>query len=158
MKPWLLFSVITTVTWGVWGAVMEFPAKWGFPETLGYVSWALTMLPCSMVALGIAGCKLERDLKSILLGSAVGLLGAGGQLVLFLALREGPAYIIFPVISLYPVLTILLSVSLLEEKVNARSGAGVVLALVAILLLSYQPPSQNSAGNYVWLALAITVF
>src|SRR6185503_8887090 len=97
MKPWLLFSVITTVTWGVWGAVMEFPAKWGFPETLGYVSWALTMLPCSMVALGIAGWKLERDLKSILLGSAVGLLGAGGQLVLFLALREGPAYIIFPV-------------------------------------------------------------
>lgn len=39
-------------------------------------------------------CQMKN--RSILLGSAVGILGAGGQLLLFQALRDGPAYIIFP--------------------------------------------------------------
>ena len=39
----------------------------------------------------------------------IGLLGAGGQMVLFYALRLGPPYLIFPLISLSPVVTIALS-------------------------------------------------
>ncbi len=41
---------------------------------------------------------------------AVGLLGAGGQMVLFYAVARGPAYLIFPIVSLSPVVTIGLSV------------------------------------------------
>ena len=158
MKSWLLFSIVTTVFWGIWGAVMEWPAKWGFPETLGYVVWAFTMIPCAIIALKIIDWKIEKDLKSIFLGSAVGLLGAGGQLILFLALKEGPAYIIFPVISLYPVLTILMSVPLLKEKVKPRGAVGIVLALIAIAMLSYQQPSENQASSYWWLIYAVLVF
>ena len=158
MKSWLVFSMMTTVFWGVWGAVMEFPGKWGFPETLGYVVWSISMIPCAIAALKIIDWKLERDLKSIFLGSVVGLLGAGGQLILFLALKEGPAYIIFPIISLSPVLTILMSVPLLKEKVKPRGVFGIALALVAIAMLSYQPPSENKASSYLWLILSILVF
>ncbi len=157
-KAWLFYSFITTITWGIWGGVMEFPAKWGFPETLGYVAWAVTMIPCSLIAMGLAGWKLERDFKSIFLGSCVGLLGAGGQLILFLALRNGPAYIIFPVISLYPVLTIALSVIFLGEKVNRASRFGIGIALAAMLMLSYMPPAGNQTTGYLWLILAILVF
>ena len=115
-RLWLFYALITTIFWGVWGAFMEIPEKAGFPATLGYVVWSLTMIPCSLFALYRVNWKLDYDRRSVLLGSAVGLLGAGGQLFLFQALRQGPAYIVFPIISLYPVLTIFLSLVLPERK------------------------------------------
>ncbi len=69
-----------------------------------------------------------RDLRPILLGSAVGVLGAGGQLILFEALRNGPAYLVFPIVSLYPVVTVLLSLWLLQERAPLRAWAGIGLS------------------------------
>lgn len=76
-KPWLIYALVTTVFWGVWGAFIEIPEKAGFPATLGYTVWALTMIPCAIVALAIVKWKLEYDIKSIFYGSLVGILGAG---------------------------------------------------------------------------------
>src|SRR3974377_2404908 len=144
-RLWLVFVALTTLFWGVWGAFIEVPEKAGFPATLGYVVWALTTIPCAVAGMKIAGWALDRDRRSVLLGSAVGLLGAGGQLLLFEALRLGPAYLVFPVISLYPMLTVLLSVILLRERGNRRTWAGIAFAAPALILLSYQPPS--AAGS-----------
>ena len=120
MQRWLLFALVTTISWGVWGALIEIPEKAGFPATLGYAVWALTMVPCALVALRVRKWRLEHDRRSLVLGSAVGLLGAGGQLLLFEALRTGPAFIVFPVVAIYPVLTIILSVALLRERASRR--------------------------------------
>jgi uncharacterized membrane protein len=157
-KTWLLYAIITTVFWGAWGALIEIPEKAGFPATLGYSVWALTMIPCSLVALYLIQWKLEYDLRSIFLGSAIGLLGAGGQLILFQALREGPAYIVFPLISLFPILTIFLSLIFLKETATRKHWIGIIISLAAILLLSYQPASSNGASGYGWLLLSISVF
>lgn len=157
-RRWLAYAVVTTLFWGVWGAFIEIPEKAGFPATLGYVAWSLTMIPCSLIALGMAGWKLDRDPRSVLLGSIIGFLGAGGQLILFQALRLGPAYLIFPIVSLYPVVTILLSVALLHEQAARRSWAGIGLALVAIALLSYNPGNAVAGGGMLWLVMALLVF
>jgi len=157
-KTWLLYAIITTVFWGAWGALIEIPEKAGFPATLGYSVWALTMIPCSLVALYLIQWKLEYDLRSIFLGSTIGLLGAGGQLILFQALREGPAYIVFPLISLFPILTIFLSLIFLKETATRKHWIGIVISLAAILLLSYQPASGNGSSGYGWLLLSISVF
>jgi len=158
IQTWLLFAVVTTLTWGLWGALIEIPEKAGFPATLGYSVWALTMIPCSLVALKIAGWRLERDPKSIGLGMLIGLLGAGGQLILFQALRIGPAYLVFPIISLSPVVTIILATFLLRERARLRSWLGIILALVAIPLLSYQPPDDSDGRGILWVFLALGVF
>ena len=39
-RPWLFFALVTTLAWGVWGALIELPEKAGFPATLGYSVWA----------------------------------------------------------------------------------------------------------------------
>lgn len=157
-RAWLSYAIITTVFWGIWGALIEVPQKAGFPPTLGYIIWALTMIPCAVVALYLVKWKIETDKRSVILGSVVGLLGAGGQLILFEALREGPAYIIFPFISLYPTLTILLSVLFLKEKTSALKWVGIVIALIAIYFLSYQEPGSSDVRGYLWLALSLLVF
>ena len=158
VQRWLLFAIFTTVSWGIWGAFIEIPEKAGFPATLGYVVWALTMVPCALVALRVAKWKIERNRRSMVLGSLVGLLGAGGQLLLFEALRTGPAFIVFPVVALYPVVTIVLSVLVLRERASRRHWFGILLALPAIALLSYVAPGDAIVKSYSWLPLATLVF
>ncbi len=157
-KPWLIYAIITTVFWGVWGALIEITEKAGFPATLGYVVWALTMIPPALVALKIIGWKLEHDIKSILLGCAIGFTGAGGQLILFEALRSGPAYLVFPFISLSPVITIVLSYILLKERTSKHGWTGIIFALIAIPLLSYQSPTNSITHGYLWIILSLLVF
>jgi uncharacterized membrane protein len=157
-RTWLLFALITTVFWGVWGAFIEIPEKAGFPATLGYTVWAFTMIPCALVALYLVRWKIEKDLKSILMGMSVGLLGAGGQLILFEALREGPAYIVFPFISMFPIVTIALSMGILKERATLRQGIGIAVALAAIFFLSWLKPGESPVSGYTWLILAILVF
>lgn len=157
-KAWLFYAIITTTFWGVWGALIEIPEKAGFPATLGYTVWALTMIPPALIALGLVKWKLEYDPKSIMFGAIIGLLGAGGQLILFIALKTGPAYLVFPFISLSPVITILLSYWFLKERASKRGWIGIIAALVAIPLLSYQSPSSSIGGGYLWIILALLVF
>lgn len=157
-RLWLFYAIITTLFWGVWGAFIEIPEKAGFPATLGYVVWSLTMIPPAVIALYRIRWRLDCDLPSILLGSAAGLLGAGGQLLLFQALRQGPAYIVFPVISLYPVLTIFLSLVFLKERTQLRQWTGIILALVAMFFLSNPQINPSGSSGIGWLILAILVF
>lgn len=157
-RLWLVFAAVTTLSWGVWGAFIETPEKAGFPATLGYSVWALTMIPCAMMALARSASKLDWDWRSILLGASAGFLGSGGQLVLFEALRTGPAYVVFPIVSLYPVVTVFLSVALLQEGASRRVWAGIALSMPAIVMVSWQPPVGPIAAGRFWLLLALLVF
>ena len=158
MEHWLVYAVVTTLFWGVWGALIELPEKRGFPATLGYVVWSLTMIPCALVALSLVGWKLEADARSVALGLAAGFLGAGGQLALFEVLRRGPAYLVFPIVSLSPAISVVMAVVLLRESATPRAWTGIVLALIAVPLLSYQPPGGSPAARgRLWLGLALAV-
>lgn len=116
------------------------------------------MVPCAIFALYLTRWQVDHDMQSVIAGSVVGFSGAGGQLILFQALRDGPAYIVFPIVSLYPVVTVLFSVFFLKETTTSRRWFGIVLALAAILLLSYSPPSHAGTRGYRWLLLAVGVF
>ena len=152
-RNWITFVIVHVIFMGVWGALIEIPEKNGFPATLGYVVWALTMIPAALVALVINKWHVEADRRSIFLGMAAGILGAGGQLVLFFTLRIAPAYLVFPLLSLTPVVTILLAVILLKEKTGRLGWIGIAVAVVAVLLLSYQPPGDTTVTGYLWMGL-----
>ena len=149
---------MTTVFWGVWGALIEIPEKAGFPATLGYCVWALTMIVPSFFSLRNNGWRLDTNRKAVATGLIIGFLGSVGQIVLFHVLVIGPAYLVFPIISLSPLLTILMSYFLLKERTSTRSWIGIVLAIIAIPLLSYQPAENGSHGStWIWLSLFVFV-
>jgi drug/metabolite transporter (DMT)-like permease len=116
------------------------------------------MVPCALLAARLSSSAIERVPKAVVLGSAVGLTGAGGQLLLFQSLRSGPAFIVFPVVAMYPVLTIVLSAILLKERTSRRGAWGVALALPAIGLLSFLAPDEKAFSGYSWMGLAALVF
>jgi drug/metabolite transporter (DMT)-like permease len=156
MAAWLVYALVTTVLWGVWGALAGVPGEHGVPETLNYVVWALTMIVPAVFVLRRSGQALMRDRRSVALGLAIGLLGAGGQLILFYAVRIGPPYLIFPIISLSPAVTIALSLALLRERTGLLGVLGIALALLALPLFDYRADG-DAAGYGLWFVLALAI-
>ena len=156
-KPWLLYAFATTILWGVWGAFTDLSPQRGFPETLVYCVWSVTMILPALYALARAGWRLDRDMRSVVHGMIIGLLGAGGQMVLFYAVTRGRPYLIFPVISLSPVVTIALSFVLLGERTNTLGAAGILLALVALPLFDFSAQGLGESEGLGWLPLSLIV-
>lgn len=156
MNSWLTYAVTTMVLWGVWGAFAGLPSEHGLPETLNYVVWSLTMIPPALIVLKQGGRTLQRDRRSVLLGLTIGLTGAGGQLLLFHAVRIGPPYLIFPIISLSPALTIALSFAMLKERTGTLGIVGIVLALLSLPLFDFRAEGEPS-GYGLWFVFALLI-
>lgn len=154
-RAWLVYALVTVVLWGIWGAFSGLSPQRGFPETLVYCIWALTMIPPALVVLAQDGWKLDRSPRAVAYGLAIGLLGAGGQMLLFYAVARGPAYLIFPVISLSPVVTIALSALLMRERTGRLGAIGIVLALLALPTFDFAPGGAGS--SLTWLVPALIV-
>jgi len=154
-RSWLGYALTTVALWGIWGAASSVSAERGFPDTLVYCVWALTMIPPALFILWRNGWKLDRSPRAIVYGLLIGLLGAGGQMVLFHALTVGPAYFIFPIISLSPVVTIALSFALLRERTGWMGALGIVLALVALPLLDLS--FGQGAEGLGWFVYALLI-
>jgi drug/metabolite transporter (DMT)-like permease len=152
---WLVFVIVHVIFMGVWGAFIEIPEKNGFPATLGYVVWSITMIPASIVALKFNNWKIDFSRKAMGLGLLTGLLGAAGQLILFFTLRLVPAYLVFPVISLTPVVTVLLAALVLKERTRIMGWIGIGVAILAIFFLSYTPAGSGNSSGYLWLLLSM---
>ena len=155
MSAWLVHALVTTLLWGVWGALAGLPGEHGVPETINYVVWALTMIPPAAFVLLRGGRPLQRDPRSLALGLAIGLLGAGGQLILFYAVRIGPPYLIFPIISLSPAITIALSLALLKERTGLLGTLGIAFALLALPLFDFRPDGASGYGLWFLLSLGV---
>ena len=155
-RNWVVYALVTVALWGVWGALAGLSSQRGFPDTLVYCVWALTMIPPALWVLARNGWKLDFSAQAIVYGMTIGLLGAGGQMLLFKALTIGPAYFIFPIISLSPAITIVMSFALLRERTGKLGALGIVLALVALPLFDLSLGQGNAAGPG-WFALALLI-
>ena len=156
-RTWVIYALVTVVLWGVWGALAGLSAQHGFPDTLVYCVWSLTMIPPAVFVLARNGWKLDVSARAIGYGLTIGLLGAGGQMLLFKALTIGPAYFIFPIISLSPAITIALSFVMLRERTGKLGALGIVLALAALPLFDFSVGQGTAQGGLGWFALALLI-
>ncbi|MEU8363198.1 DMT family transporter [Nonomuraea sp. NPDC048882] len=155
-RSWILYATLLVVFWGVWGAFSSLPTSlYGYPDEMVYVIWAFTMLIPAYFAM--RGNRFDRRPVAALYGLIAGLTGAGGQLLLFQALSNGPAYLIFPIVSLSPVITVLMAIALLRERIQRLAVVGAVAALAAIVLFSIPGSSDDSNTTGPWLLLAVLI-
>jgi drug/metabolite transporter (DMT)-like permease len=152
---WPTFVALEVLCSGVWGAFASAPtALYGYPHGLIYAIWSVTMIVPAAVVLRRQ--RFDRRRSASVRGLVAGVLGATGQLVLFSALAVGPAYLVFPVVSLAPAVTVVLAVLLLRERLGVIGVLGVLVVVVAVVLLG----SDGAAGGPAtgpWLVLALTV-
>src|SRR6476620_11533261 len=154
-RSWIFYAALLIVFWGVWGAFSALPAtKYDYPDEMIYSIWALTMLiPAAFI---LRGQRWDRRPAATIYGLLIGLTGAGGQLLLFQALTMGPAYLIFPIISISPAITVIMAMVLLRERLSALASVGLIAALAAIVLFSITSASSDGSSG-PWLPLAILI-
>ncbi len=153
---WVPYAGLSIVTAGVWGAFSSEPTKlYGYPNEMIYIVWAITMIIPGYFAMRRS--RWDRRRVATIWGLVVGLTGAGGQLLLFVALAHGPAYVIFPITALSPAVTVLMAVGLLHERMRPAAVVGIVMALVSVVLFSVTSGNGFSVGLWLPLTIILTV-
>lgn len=138
MPRWLAFSLLTILVWGAWGAISKFASN-GVDADTNQVFFTLGLLPLIAIVWRAPRNAKGKEGKHVGIGWAflTGILGGTGNIAFFHALViGGKASIVSPVTALFPLVTVILAVTLLHERVGAAQKLGLVLALAAIYLLS----------------------
>jgi bacterial/archaeal transporter family protein len=138
---WLLWSIATIVLWGLWGLVSKIASN-GVDVYLNQLLYTAGLAPL-MVFVGWTVYKhspredAQARRKGVFWAFLTGILGGLGNLAFFQALvKGGEASIVAPVTALFPMVTVLLAVIFLRERLGRTQWAGLALAFVAIYLLS----------------------
>jgi drug/metabolite transporter (DMT)-like permease len=120
--PWALFSKL--------GSIEIPPLGMQFLFTIGG-------LPVAIAVLIGQKFKLERSRKGILYGLAVGLLSAAGTFAFFGAYHSGGnASVITTATGLYPMVTVILAVLILHERLTRLQILGLGFATAAFIIFS----------------------
>lgn len=101
-----------------------------FFEVLGEV------IAVAVILLALGASRPELHLKGSSYALLAGLFGAAGVYWYLVAADRGNVSQLVGVTALYPVITVLLGVLVLNEPLTAKQIAGVVLAVVAVVLVS----------------------
>jgi drug/metabolite transporter (DMT)-like permease len=159
MPKWLIYSLLTLLFWGGWGAVskvignsMSASQSQAF-STLGVLPTIIALLFAKGIRSGIN--KPRGSMYAFGAGIIVGL----GNLALYQALQEGgKAVTLIPLTALYPLITVLLATLLLKESLNQVQKAGVVIALAAIYLFNGGSDTDVSARSLVYALVPIVLW
>jgi len=136
MPAWLAYTLLTALLWGVWGFESKLLVERASPYESQILFTFGLAVPLAVVLFSrhrFAGAQRRRGTFHAVL---TGLLGGGGNIAFYLALNEGSASTVVPLTSLSPLVTVLVGVVFLKERISARQYAGLALALAAIYLLS----------------------
>jgi drug/metabolite transporter (DMT)-like permease len=138
-SKWMMYSLGAMVCWGVFSATQKISTNHISAE-MSYLAWCAAFLP---IAGWIAATKpLNWNMPPAMLwsGLAAGALNGFGVIAAFAAYRyEGKASVVTPLAAAgQPVVTVVLALLFLGERVGAIEAGGVVLAIAAAVALSYE--------------------
>jgi transporter family protein len=137
MPAWLAYSLLTILVWGAWGAVSKMASD-GVDANTNQTFFTIGLLPLMLVVWRsnrLRGGTQRRI--GIAWAFVTGILGGLGNIAFFHALViGGKASVVMPTTALFPVVTVILAIALLHEKVSNQQKVGLILALAAIYLLS----------------------
>jgi bacterial/archaeal transporter family protein len=138
---WLLWSLGTIVLWGTWGLVSKIASS-GVDAYVNQLLYTAGLAPLLIfVAWSVhkhsAVESREHRRIGIFWAFLTGILGGVGNLAFFQALvKGGNASVVAPVTALFPMVTVLLALIFLKERLGPIQWIGLALAFVAIYLLS----------------------
>ena len=146
MNSWLEYAVVAIVLWGIVGLLQKLGTNNVSAGEL--MVWLMigfaVLLPFLLLATDFRGLSL----RTILIGLAGGLANGLGSWELFRCLEKGAkASVAIPLTALYPLVTAVMAILLLKERLTAVEWIGVALALIAGGLLSYEPSPKESGDT-----------
>lgn len=135
VKTWYLYALLTVLMWGVWGVFSKMASAHSKPRQV-LIFQSAGVIAFTLVVLLLERFRVEWSTPGFTWSFLAGFFTFIGFLTFFAALEQGKASTVVTLSALYPVVTILLSVIFLHEKISLKEGVGIVFALIACALLS----------------------
>jgi uncharacterized membrane protein len=134
---WFWYSILTIIGWAGWALFLklgsdEIPAEPSlFLQTVGMIPVALALVVNKSV-------RTAANKKGIVYSILNGIVTGAGILCLLAAYRNGGnTSVVSVTTALYPLVTFVLAVVLLREKLTKKQIAGMALATVSIVIFSH---------------------
>ena len=132
---WFPAALVSLFSFGLWGLFTKLTITYvDAKSALIYQSLGVAFI--GMLTLALMHFKPAADMKGLGFGLLTGVAYGIGCLFYFIAADRGKVTTVVTMTALYPLVTIFLAYILLHEGINLKQGAGILLALVAIYLLS----------------------
>jgi transporter family protein len=135
VKTWYLYALLTVLTWGLWGVFSKLASNYSKPRQ-ALLFQTVGVLIFAGLVLVLENFRIEWSTAGFTWAALGGFFAFVGFLTFFAALDHGKTSTVVTLSALYPLVTILLSIAFLHEKLSPRQGAGIVLALIASALLA----------------------
>ncbi len=133
---WLtLLCIAIILLWGLWAFLFKIGAdEIGLKNALFYA-----YLTGIVVSFGIIAYSFPQKIeigKGVIFIFLATLVGFAGTILWYFVLEKYKASIVTSFTALYPVVTVLLSILILKEKISLQNAIGIIFALIAGILLS----------------------
>lgn len=135
MSAWLPAALLSLFSFGLWGLFTKL-AVHHIDSKSALIYQTIGVIIIGVITLSTVNFKPATDAKGLSYAILTGLAYGVGCLFYFIAASKGKIITIVTLTALYPLVTILLAFILLKEGINPRQCAGILLAFVAILLMS----------------------
>ena len=124
---WFGYSLLALLCWGGFALLAKLGSREIPPPAMQFL-FTLGAVPVALGLLVAQKFKLEKSAKGIFYGVLNGILSAVGGVALFAAYRTNQSTsVITTASSLYPVITVLLAVTVLREKVRRHASSRPLL-------------------------------
>jgi bacterial/archaeal transporter family protein len=133
---WFYYSLLCVLCWGAWALFAKFGSREIPPETMQFL-FTLGSVPICIALLVARRFRLEKSGKGIFYAVLNGVLSAIGGLTLFAAYHtNGNTSVITAASALYPMITVVLAITILRESFGMVQAIGLSFAAVAIVIFS----------------------
>ena len=133
---WFWFSLLAVLCWGAW-AILSKLGSGDLSAGAMQFYYALGAVPVAIALLWGRRFKLEKDYRGIFYATANGLLSSLGNLAVLAAYQSGGnTAVITTATALYPMVTVILAILFLHERLTPAQMAGVGFAAAAMVIFS----------------------
>ena len=155
--------IITTVTaWGVGSFLGKIATDYNNPTFITVCSNVLYFvfsIPLMLFLLRSDGAvgKFDFSLNALWPIVAIGMLGLLGEWVYFNALAKGPGAPVIALTALYPVVSMLLLISLLGERFSRNQGIGLIFIFVGLVIFLWSREETTNQDHVTELNISLPV-
>jgi drug/metabolite transporter (DMT)-like permease len=139
VSPWMLAALAAIVLWGI-TALMQKASTFHISGRESAVWFLIAFVPLAALIVLYEPLPSGLSWKTWALEIALGFaLGFGNLTILLAYATGGKAAVLAPLSGLYPLVSIPIAIVALDESIGRRETWGIVLALVAVVMLSFAP-------------------
>ena len=134
MKGWLTSTLLATVCWGFWAFIPKLTTSYIRPQSAILYEIIGGMI-VGIFIFCFSNYSLQIDAKGVVFGIATGIFGVLGAYFFLHAITSGKTSSVVVLTSLYPLLTLMLAVAILGERLNLKQLLGAFFGIFSIILI-----------------------